>query len=136
MQTRFSPLPVEDKIKRLADWLREKQGLDVLGLDVRGLTSAMDAMVLATARNSRQAQAMADHVLVESKAERFEVLGIEGYQAGTWILMDLNDVVLHIFRAETREYFNLEGLWSRGKVVFRQEDSGQGDAGFFKGEEA
>lgn len=102
-----------EKAALVARWLEEKQGQDILGLDLRGLSEASETSIIVTARNVRHAQALADELLRGADEHSFEAFGMEGYKIGQWILVDLNDVVAHIFLRDVREYFNLEGLWAK-----------------------
>ncbi|MGE4553178.1 MAG: ribosome silencing factor [Desulfovibrionaceae bacterium] len=113
----YSTLASIDKAKAVCAWLDAKQASDVLCLDVRGLTPVADMIVLATARTTRHAQALADELLERAGAEDFEYLGMEGYRDSQWVLVDLNDVVVHIFLADARRFYNLEGMWSEGADV-------------------
>jgi len=102
---------LRDKSGKIVEWLREKQAEDVLSLDVRDISSYTEAMVIVSAQNIRHAQALADWILAKFAETGMEVLGIEGYHPGYWILLDGNDVVLHIFQSEYRTFYNLDGLW-------------------------
>jgi len=75
-------------------------------------------MMVVASKNIRHSQGLADHVLGMAKENNFECLGLEGYKAGTWILIDLNDIVLHVFSDDARRHFNLEGLWSSAKTLY------------------
>jgi len=119
-EKKFVEIDTIEKAVAIATWLTEKKAADVLALDVRGVCVLSEAQVLATARGLRHTQALADHLLERLGSERFEFLGMEGYKAGLWILMDCNDVVVHIFQEENRSYFNLEGLWTGSPIVFQQ----------------
>jgi ribosome-associated protein len=90
----------------------ERKAEDVVALDVRGVTSFADTFVLATGRSARQVRAIADAILeaVEARGER--VLGIEGKQEGRWVLIDLGDVIVHLFQPEVRAHYDLDRLWS------------------------
>ncbi|MBN2140925.1 MAG: ribosome silencing factor [Desulfovibrionaceae bacterium] len=114
-----------DKALLVAGWLDEKQGLDIVVLDVSGLSSVTEALVLVTAKNVRQAQALANHVLDQTGRAGIEYLGMEGFRAGQWILMDLNDVVVHVFQKDLRLFYNIEGLWSEARAVgFKAKEGG------------
>lgn len=102
---------IRHKSDMIVEWLREKQAEDVLSLDVREINSCTEAMVVVSAQNMRHAQALADWVLTKFSENGMEVLGLEGYHPGYWILVDGNDVVLHIFQTEYRAFYNLDGLW-------------------------
>lgn len=114
---KYSTIPSEEKAALLAGWLREKQGSRILGLDVRELSAATDIMLLTSAKNTRHAQALADFLLKNCAQERFETLGLEGYKNGQWVLLDCNDVLVHIFLQHNRDFYNLEGLWSQSKRI-------------------
>lgn len=89
-----------------------KKAEEVLLLDVRGLTSYADYFVVMTAESDRQAGAIADHVDEEMKKAGHAKVGVEGYEAGRWILVDYGDVVCHVMSREAREFYDLEGLWA------------------------
>ncbi len=100
---------------RVAD---ETRGTDVHVLDLRGLTDIFDYFVVATGASRRQLHAMADEIEQVMKKEMHDTRrGIEGYEEGRWIVLDYGDVVVHLFDAESREYWDLEQLWSGFKPV-------------------
>jgi ribosome-associated protein len=84
----------------------------VVALDVRELTSFADTFIVATGTSDRHARSIADAVIEAAKAGGERPLGIEGYDEGRWVLIDLGDVIVHIFQAEVREDYDLERLWS------------------------
>jgi len=101
-----------------AQTAREHRGRDIVVLDMRELTTLFDYFVLATGSSRRQLHAMSeeiDRALNEQMGDRR--LGMEGYEASRWILMDYGDVVVHLFDDETRAYYALEDLWARAKRV-------------------
>jgi ribosome-associated protein len=85
---------------------------DVVVVDVRGRTSYCDLFVLATGAQARQVRAIADTVSHAAKAERGTPPGVEGTVAGRWALVDLGDVLLHVFDGPMRGYYDLDGLWA------------------------
>ena len=96
----------------------ETRGTDVQVLDLRGLTDVFDYFVLATGASRRQLHAMADEIEMVMKKEMHDTRrGSEGYEEGRWIVLDYGDVVVHLFDAESREYWDLEHLWSGCKSV-------------------
>ena len=100
---------------RVAD---ETRGTDVHVLDLRGLTDVFDYFVVATGASRRQLHAMADEIEQVMKKEMHDTRrGVEGYEDGRWIVIDYGDVVVHLFDAESREYWDLEQLWSGCKTV-------------------
>ena len=87
-------------------------------LDLRGLTQLFDYFVVATGASRRQLHAMADEIEQVMKKEMHDTRrGMEGYEDGRWIVLDYGDVVVHLFDAESREYWALEELWSDSKPV-------------------
>jgi len=96
----------------------DNRGRDIVVLDMRELTSMFDYFVIATGTSRRQLHAISeeiDHTLEDVMRDRR--LGIEGYQESRWILLDYGDVVVHLFDAETRNYYALEDLWAQAKRV-------------------
>jgi ribosome-associated protein len=94
----------------------EKQAVDILALDLRGITTMADVFLICHGRNTRQNQAIADEIekqLKEVNGER--PLAIEGLSNAEWILMDYGDLVVHIFTEKSREYYELERLYRDAK---------------------
>ncbi len=90
----------------------DRKAEDVVALDAREVASFADSFVLATGTSDRHVRAIADSI-VEAVARRGEKpLGTEGYDEGRWILIDLGDVIVHVFQREVREHYDLERLWS------------------------
>ena len=106
-----------EKLTQCIAWLDEKKGQDILALDTHGINAIAESLIIVTAKSARQAQALADHVLAKCKETGYEYLGMEGYRNGQWILVDLNDILLNIFHHEKRDYYNLEGLWSKATIL-------------------
>lgn len=94
--------------------LEDIKGVNIRVIDVRGLTSITDRMVIASGTSSRHIRALAENVVLEAKQHGFDVLGVEGEDTTGWILVDLADVVVHVMMPETREFYALEKLWSVG----------------------
>jgi ribosome-associated protein len=87
----------------------------VKALDVRQVTSFADTFVLATGRSDRQVRAIADAVLEAFPDER--ALGVEGQQEGRWVLIDLGDIVVHVFQPDVRAHYDLDRLWSDAPLL-------------------
>ena len=92
--------------------LEDKQAADIQTLNVREFSSITDFMVIATGKTARQANALAQHVIEQAKASGYRPLGEEGRDTGEWVLIDLGDVIVHIMQPQTREFYQLEKLWS------------------------
>jgi ribosome-associated protein len=99
-------------VRRLAAIVDAKQGADIVALDVRDLVSYTDYLVIATARNERQAKAIHDEVYARLKREDGRLPArVEGETEARWLLLDYLDCVLHVFVPETRDRYRLEKLW-------------------------
>jgi len=70
-----------------------------------------DYMVVASGASSRQVTAMAEHIEFKLKQKKVDILGLEGMQQADWVLIDANDIIVHIFRPEVREFYGLERMW-------------------------
>ncbi|HSP79544.1 MAG TPA: ribosome silencing factor [Myxococcaceae bacterium] len=98
--------------RKIAHLLSDKKALDIVILDVRGMTSYADYFVVASGESDRQVSAMAEHVLVKVKEDGVRPIGTEGTETGQWVLLDFGEVVAHLFLAEMRAHYDLEGLWA------------------------
>jgi ribosome-associated protein len=90
----------------------DKKGEEFVELPVEGRTILADTFVIVTGRSKIQTRAIADSVVEAVKAAKHRVSRTEGYNEGTWILIDLGTVVVHVFTPEQRAFYNLERLWS------------------------
>jgi len=94
--------------------LEDMKAVDIRVIDVRGLTSITDIMVIASGTSTRHVKAVADNVALEAKHIGVQALGVEGEKGSEWILIDLGDVVVHVMMPEVRAFYALEKLWSVG----------------------
>ena len=92
--------------------LSDKLAKDIVTVDMRAVSPYTDAFVIATAANVRQANALADYVQDAAEKQGYEVKSREGTSGSTWVLLDLGEVVVHIFTDETRKQYRLEELWA------------------------
>lgn len=102
----------DDELLRLiVDALDDMKAERIVSLDVRHLTSLMDYMVVASGRSDRHVRAIADALLERCEAAGIEPLGVEGQEAGEWVLVDLADAIVHVMLPRVREFYNIENLW-------------------------
>ena len=104
-------------VRRLAEAAIQKKAQNPVALDVRELTSFADAFLIATGTSDRHVRSVADAILEASEEMGRAPLGVEGYEDGRWVLIDLNDVVVHVFQEEVRDYYDLERLWGDAPTI-------------------
>lgn len=105
---------IENKLSIITKAMDDKKATDIEVLDISKKTSIADYFVIATGNSSSQVTAIADEVedkMFQAGYDKLE--NKEGYQSARWILMDFNDVIVHVFHKDEREFYNLERLWSQ-----------------------
>lgn len=100
-----------EKVKNIAKILDKKKAIDIVAIETKELTVMSDYFVIANGTSNTHVRALADEVDDEMKKLDIEVDHIEGRATG-WILLDYNDVLVHIFQPESRQYYNIERLWN------------------------
>jgi ribosome-associated protein len=93
--------------------LDEMKAVNVRVLDVRGLTDFADAMVVASGNSDRHVRAIAQHIVDKAREQRYRRMGVEGARDGEWVLVDLQDVVVHVMLPRVREFYGIEQLWEQ-----------------------
>jgi ribosome-associated protein len=91
--------------------LEDLKAIDIQQLNVAGQNPLTDLFVVASGNSSRHVKSMAEKLVLKAKAAGCAPLGVEGARAGEWVLVDLNDVVVHLMLPQTRAFYNLEKLW-------------------------
>lgn len=114
-EKKFNEIPGPEKAALAAKWLQDKQAGQIVLLNVAGLCSITDHIVVCSARSVKHAQSLADHLLDKCSEDNIEFLGMEGRPSGEWVLVDMNDVIVHIFLSDHREHYNIEGMWSEAE---------------------
>ncbi|MEA5113244.1 MAG: ribosome silencing factor [Geobacteraceae bacterium] len=105
-----------ERAARCAELALDKKAEDVKILDIGRISSVADYLVLASGHTDRQTQAIAESVRAGLK--KFgRALDIEGVREGNWIVIDYGDVIMHVFRDETRRYYNLDELWAAAPLI-------------------
>ncbi|MMZ61853.1 Ribosomal silencing factor RsfS [compost metagenome] len=95
----------------------DKKAMNIVTLDLKGISLVADYFVICHGNSDTQVQAIATEIRKRVQETGTEIRGIEGMDSARWVLMDLGDVVVHIFHRDEREYYNIERLWSDAKVV-------------------
>lgn len=115
-QKKHALVPVAEKLAIITQWLNEHKARRVVCLDLAGQGGFADAMLVCSAGSVRHAQSLAEGVSALCAERALEYLRMEGYEAGQWILVDLNDVIVHIFLEPVRDLYRLEELWQRSPL--------------------
>lgn len=92
--------------------LEDDKSEDIVSIDLRGKTSIADFMVIASGRSQRHVGAIAEHLIEALKAAGMKTVRVEGQPACDWVLIDANDVIVHVFQPEVRTFYNIEKMWS------------------------
>lgn len=94
-----------------ADQVADKKARDIVMLDIRGLSVIADYFVICSGNSSTQVQAISKHLKEKLAEKGLPFKGMEGYDDARWVLVDFGDLVVHVFRQEEREFYNLERVW-------------------------
>ena len=100
------------KAALIVEAAHERKADDVIGLDVRQISSFADTFIIATGTSDRHVRSVADSIEAPLKAHGDPPMGVEGQDEGRWILVDCGDTIVHIFQREIRDHYDLERLWS------------------------
>lgn len=98
-------------LERAAGLALERKAEEVLGMDLRGISTATEFFLLATGRSDIQVRAIAEHIIDELKKESIRPSHVEGIGDGRWVLIDYFDFVVHVFHTSARQFYQLEVLW-------------------------
>lgn len=103
--------------KQIAQLILNKKGYDIKILDIRKISTISDFFVICSAEVDKQVKAIADEVEEKLNLKGIKCFNREGYETLNWVILDYFDVIVHIFRTEARNYYNLEKLWGDAPVI-------------------
>ena len=113
LSKRQAPSPSAGLLTLIERSLDDGQAEEIAVIDMAGKSAIADYMVIATGRSSRHVASMAEHLRDRIKAHTGHRTPVEGLTQADWVLVDAGDIIVHLFRAEVRAYYNLEKMWSR-----------------------
>ena len=99
------------KFRLCVDAALKKKAFDLIALDIRESSSFADFFIICSGSSNRQVQAIANSIEMDLRKRRIYPLGIEGFSEATWILLDYDEVIIHVFYQPVREFYELERLW-------------------------
>ncbi len=115
-----------EELKQAAvEALDDLKAVNPVTLDVAELTDVMDYLVVASGTSNRHVKSLADNVCMEVKKRGVRPLGVEGEDTGEWVLVDFGDVVVHVMLPATRDFYDLERLWTNPEAA--ESETGEGD---------
>ncbi len=114
-----------EKVLAIVESGRERNAEKPVALEIGALTSYADCLVVMNGSSNRQVGAITDNIVKCLKARGEQPLGVEGLKEASWVLIDADDVIVHVFDSETREHFDLEGLWSDAPAMSLPEEEAQ-----------
>jgi ribosome-associated protein len=123
------PFGVEDLHRLVLKSLDDDQAVEVISIPLAGKSSIADHMVIASGRSTRQVASMATKLAQRIKDQVGRAPRIEGLPAADWVLIDADDVIVHLFRPEVRTFYNLERMWAFGDDAPPQRSAGAAPAG-------
>lgn len=99
------------------DSLLDSKAEDILNLDVKGISSFADQIIIATANSNRHAKSVSEKLVDKLKEDKIHIIGVDGQVESGWILVDCGSIVINIMKKEEREFYDLEGLWGEKTLL-------------------
>ncbi|MFW5655149.1 MAG: ribosome silencing factor [Roseicyclus sp.] len=110
-EPRTRPLTSDGLLEQVLASLEDDKAEDIVQIDLRGKSTIADWMVIASGRSSRQVASISEKLVERLKQDHGVPCKIEGKEAGDWVLIDAGDVIVHVFRPEVRDFYQLEKMW-------------------------
>lgn len=104
-------------INIISQIIYDKKGFNILALDVKGVSTICDYLIIAEGNVERHIKAIANEITHELKKINEVPLHVEGLQEGDWVVIDYLDIIVHLFKPHLRETYGLERLWQKGKII-------------------
>lgn len=108
---------VSNTLKIILEAMSDKKAYNFKLLDISNISSITDYFLICSVSNTKQAEAVADNIVEKMSENEVKINHKEGYRSGKWILLDYNDIVVHIFVKDERDKYNLENIWLDGKDI-------------------
>jgi len=102
---------IESVLQTVMTSLDDSKAEEITTIDIKEKSALADYMVIASGRSNRHVSAVADHLLRELKSTGHKSVKVEGLQSADWVLIDIGDIIVHLFRPEVREFYSLEKMW-------------------------
>jgi len=109
-------MKLDELTARVQKSLEDMKAVDILMLDVSDKSSMTDVLFFATGNSTRHVKSIADNVAINEKEAGNVPIGVEGKASAEWVLVDLNDVIVHVMLESTREFYQLEKLWEEANA--------------------
>ena len=107
----------KEMVKTAVAALQDKKGEDIRVIDISGVTVIADYFIIASGSNPNQVQALVDNVEEQMYKAGYDDPRVEGYNTTSWVLLDYNDVIVHVFSQDDRLFYDLERIWRDGKEI-------------------
>ena len=107
----------KEMVKTAVAALQDKKGEDIRVIDISGVTVIADYFIIASGSNPNQVQALVDNVDEQMYKAGYDDPRVEGYNTASWVLLDYNDVIVHVFSQDDRLFYDLERIWRDGKEI-------------------
>ena len=102
----------KDDLDQFLEPIFSRKPSSVTAIDIHGLTSYTDYIIIVTGTSARQTKSIAEHICIDLKKQGKKALGVEGMKEGNWVLIDFGWVIIHVFDNETNDLYDLKGLWA------------------------